>query len=182
MLRRNLHIAAVSDWLYNKLDVADQSQRYEKMAIVAHSLGGLIAREMVIISRLAQKQVTSQEQVTFGLLISVASPYEGADIAGLGDALNISQCLAEEATPGSSFLVTLGKHWDLLTPRPKTYCYSGVGDAVVSTSSAEAKCDRSTTHPHHHWGHQDLVKPDHIWDDRYALPMHEIGRFMSSTR
>jgi len=154
MLRRNLHITELSDWLNNKLDAADQSQRYEKMAIVAHSLGGLIAREMVIIRELARKQVT------FGLLISVASPYEGANIAKLGKALQIGQLFAEEARPGSSFLVTLGKHWALLRSRPRTYCYSGVGDAVVSNSSAVAKCDGFTTHPHHHWGHQDLVKPD----------------------
>lgn len=175
MTRTNAHIAELADWLNKELDVVGQTKRYEKMAIVAHSLGGLIAREMVINRHLANKQNN------FGLLISVASPYEGADIARLGEALNISWPLAEEARSGSSFLVTLGTHWTHLTPRPATHCYSSPSDTVVHSSSALANCDGRTNHPYN-WGHQDLVKPDTINDHRYALPMYEIEQFMASPR
>ncbi|MBE0616049.1 MAG: hypothetical protein IH604_20450 [Burkholderiales bacterium] len=175
MVRRNVHLAELSDWLNKRLDATREFQRYERMAIISHSLGGLIGREMVINRQLAGNKRT------FGLVISVASPFQGADIGSLGAALNVSQPLAAEAKPGSSFLATLTTHWDRLTPRPRTHCYSSPGDQVVPSSSALSGCDDRTIHAYH-WGHQDLVKPNSSRDDRYALPVYAVAQFMASVR
>jgi len=171
MARRNVHLAELSDWLSKKLDILYQSRPYAKMAIVAHSMGGVIAREIIINRQLARRQAS------FGLVVSIASPHKGADIASLGDILNISKPLTEEIKPGSSFLATLQTHWEGLIPRPSSHCYSSHGDTVVSSDSALAYCDYRTMYPYR-WNHKELVKPDDRNDDRYALPMNMVSQFL----
>lgn len=162
MVRQNLKLTHLASWL-NTAFAAKEWKSYKQIAIFAHSLGGLVAREMVIGSRLAE------DPRTFALLIEVASPHSGTDVAKVGSVLGISRILLKEAEVGSTFLLIQQDHWEKMKTRPRTYCFTSPHDWVVPSESAVAQCDFSVRHPQ--WDHIELVKPENERDPRYVLPM-----------
>ena len=173
-LRRNLTIAELAHWINENLNTDVRFNRYSKRVIVAHSLGGLVAREMVVARKLS-------DQPSFGLLVSVATPHRGADAAQLIRIVPNRDTLVNELRPGSSYLISLAKHWEQLRTKPQTVCYSSLADSVVHVDSALAYCDRTVTHPDR-WGHVELVKPAGLDDRRYAMPVQQALDYYGSVR
>jgi triacylglycerol esterase/lipase EstA (alpha/beta hydrolase family) len=173
-VRRNLHIAELSQWINEQLDALDISKRYDKVVIIAHSMGGLIAREIILLKTL------HKDQQMFGLLMEVASPHNGANFTKLASILGVSAPYTEEMQSDSSFLATLQTQWGQLPKewRPETHCYTSPQDDVVPKESALFQCDWG--HPHPQWGHTDLVKPDSSNDPRYNLPMVKVAQFFQN--
>lgn len=167
MVRRNLRLVEVARWLSEQPDVIG-GPRYQRVALIAHSLGGLIARELAILARLRGDANPAD------LLVEVATPHLGANYAALAGAIGVSQTLTEDASKGSSFLAGLTAHWDQLSNRPKTRCYSSRQDWIVPTESAVFQCDEHTLQPA--WGHMELVKPEGADDPRYALAMALVDK------
>lgn len=179
MLRRGLHIAGLSDWVNQHLDFGD-SGKYKQVAIVAHSMGGLIGRELVILKTLGG------EQKAIRVLVEVGSPHQGANpanlaaelgITTLASTLRIKSPLTSEMTEGSSFLATLQTEWQAVKPRPMSQCFSSPQDMVVAEGSATYQCDKFLLYPQ--WDHRQMVKPASRTDDRYASPMAVILKFLA---
>lgn len=167
MVRRNLNIAQLTQWINAHLDLGKTS-KYKKVAIVAHSMGGLIARELII-----QRRLNSTEEPIL-VLVEVSSPHLGANPAKLASALGLSKPFTDEMVKSSSFLVTLQTEWQAMKTRPFTMCYTSPQDMVVSEDSATSGCDNFMAYPQ--WNHRELVKPESPKDDRYLLPIGVISK------
>jgi len=174
MLRRNLRIAQIADFLQRSIEADPEWSKYRKVGVVAHSMGGLVAREMSLLETLSGR---ASRPV---ILIEMATPHEGANLARLAAALGIAEEQTEELRGGSSFLATLQTQWTQLTNRPKTSCFVGIHDVVVSEASALADCDQKLSFPE--WGHTEVVKPMALSDTRYALPMSDVLNSLTAPR
>lgn len=131
----------------------------DQVGIIAHSMGGLVARKMLVMQRDRSAPLDAVvRQVTL-----IASPHLGSDFAailkrapGFG-----SQQLAELA-PNSGFVVELHEQWqnwkDRKTPLScKVRCIYGTDDDVVP--AADASSDDREAVPILGAGHSDIVKP-----------------------
>lgn len=167
MLRRNLSVTGVADFLTRHFNNTSQVfERYQEIVVVAHSMGGLVAREVAI------QTVLHGRTRSFSKLIEISVPHEGANPARLGSALRISRPLTSDMAPGSDFLRDLQTHWFALAAKPHTYCISSPQDDVVSEASAKAQCADATGYPQ--GGHTEIVKPQSRSDLRYTTPMSQI--------
>jgi len=170
MASRNLDITGLARWIDKELQQHGFWERYARVAIVAHSMGGLIGREVVMLAQLAGRENK------VGLMIEIATPHLGSDVASLASALGLSRPLTEEMRRGSSFLQGLENQWSQLKNRPHTHCYTSPQDSVVPPDSATHQCDEILQFPT--WGHTDLAKPKNWEDSRYSLPMSEVAKYM----
>jgi pimeloyl-ACP methyl ester carboxylesterase len=171
--RRNLNLAQLSEWLNAHLDFGETG-KYQRVAIVAHSMGGLVSREIVILRSL------NESQKAIVVVVEIASPHLGAQPAKVASALGISSPLADEMSRGSSFLTTLQTQWQQIKTRPKTQCYTSPQDEVVSEDSATFQCDGFLSYPQ--WGHREMVKPESRTDDRYSTPVEFLSPLLSAAR
>jgi triacylglycerol esterase/lipase EstA (alpha/beta hydrolase family) len=171
MARRNLNLAQLSSWINDHLDFGETG-RYQRVVIIAHSMGGLVTREIIILKDL------KQSQNPIAAVVEVGSPHLGANPARLASALGISSPLADELREGSSFLITLQTEWQQIKNRPRTQCFTSPHDEVVPENSAIFQCDGFTYYPQ--WGHRELVKPEDLTDDRYLLPTKFLIPFFQS--
>lgn len=171
ILRRNLTIRQMSRWLNELMVMHGRYQQYNEIYVVAHSMGGLIAREMLLENRLAR------DNNAYKLLISIASPYQGADLGGLLSTLGLSRGFSDDLRPKSAMLANLRDNWNSLRDRPPTYCLTSPQDAVVSEDSAIFQCDEFLRYPQ--WGHSEMVKPMDLDDPRYQVPIFRVLRVES---
>jgi len=168
MKSRGLNVSQIADWIREQLRDQLRVTDGEKLVFVAHSMGGLIAREITLLQRLGQSPGT------IAMLAEIGTPHNGAQIAPLATALGLSKDLTGDMLEGSSTLRGLQVRWNALAPRPETICYSSPGDNVVRETSAFYQCDYQLSFPV--WSHTDLVKPESRQDPRYQLPTQEIAR------
>lgn len=164
--RRNLGVKAMAQWLNDRFEREQVYQRYDSIWLLTHSMGGLIARELLIANRL------QRENSAFKLLIEIATPHSGAQIAPLATTLGVSRGFVEDLAPGSVFLNSLRDDWNLLKDRPRTFCLTSPHDMVVTEDSAIAQCDEYLRYPQ--WGHIEMVKPQDNKDERYLVPMSRV--------
>jgi triacylglycerol esterase/lipase EstA (alpha/beta hydrolase family) len=168
LIGSNLTTEQFGAWLADKL-AANNLERYKKIAIIGHSLGGLLARRLVLEQR--------QELGNIGLLIEIGTPHLGPySYTALADnVLFRGGQLVGELQTGSAFLQRLDADWQKLPKRPRTYCTGSPNDLVVSLESAQHGCDEKHFYPA--LGHIDMVKPTSIRDDRYRIPMYTVGQY-----
>lgn len=164
--RRNLGMRAMARWLNERFERERIYERYENIWLLTHSMGGLIARELLIANRLRR------DNGAYRILVEIATPHQGASIAALAKALGVSSGFVDELFPGSPFLSNLREDWNALKDRPKTYCLTSPHDSVVTAESAIAQCDEYLRYPQ--WDHIDMVKPIDQKDERYAVPMSRV--------
>jgi pimeloyl-ACP methyl ester carboxylesterase len=133
--------------------------------IVAHSLGGVIARTVLV-----KERASIKDRVT--RLITLGSPFGGTNPAGLAPELGLDAAILDDLAPGSAFLARLAARWEaLLQSGPGTLrdlCISSRRDAVVAPDSATKSC--STRSSLDRWGHVELTDPTSRDDERYAIP------------
>ena len=184
LFARNLRISQLSRSFNNDLDAWDAFGRYDKIAMITHSMGGTIARKMAVLSGLERKR-----DVPIGLIVSVASPYLGADphkivkVLGLEprlierwlQRLGFSPGLADELIPGSSFITSLADEWEAFIEHPINHCLFSPQDKVVSEASAKNQCE--STDMYRQGGHREIVKPRRHDDRRYELPMRRVAAY-----
>jgi hypothetical protein len=128
-------------------------------------MGGLIARSVYI-----QDKLGSTSKIRS--IVSIASPYLGAEAAGLAAMLGISKDLTEDMTPNSDFVKTLENNWTDTYPKPQTYCFTSPMDGIVSSLSAKSQCE--CTHDYPQWNHIEMVKPELSTDERYYMPIRGL--------
>lgn len=166
MVRRNLDLPSLA---VNVAALIDERLPGNEISIIAHSLGGVVARKIVLL----------EAQKTAGLKIravaAVASPHGGARwLAPIGSRLGISTTILPDIAEQSSFLSDLRISWNIYRSRQGSSavpfrCFRGIHDAVVSEESAANLCDRFEQFST--FGHLDVVSPVSHDDDRYKKPV-----------
>lgn len=144
------------------------------LAFVAHSLGGLVVRRLLVMqSDLASSIERQVKSVTF-----VASPHNGATLASLAShvpALRSAQL--DELSPNSAVLFELNAGWDRWIRRNvPAHCHVrsmfGTADAIVSANDARGLDPEAV--PILGAGHMDIVKPSKAADE----VVQTVNRFL----
>jgi hypothetical protein len=113
-----------------------------------------------------------EPSIPFALLVDIAVPHLGADLAVLATALGISADLLSDLKRDSNYLKGLRVRWGSGRPRPRTVGVSSPEDHVVDQASAQVLVDTVRVLPG--GGHIDVVKPDSRTDARYVIPIEEL--------
>jgi pimeloyl-ACP methyl ester carboxylesterase len=131
------------------------STKYQRIVIVAHSMGGLVALEALLTFPELRSQVP--------LVVTFGTPYNGSQTAELADKVINDQGLQGMLgrDRGNSFLTSLTNRWKQMKlgdgPKPVVKCAYEKGDlpgfgVIVPETSGTALCD----------GAADPIVDDHI--------------------
>lgn len=169
LIGSNLTMEGFGGWLADKL-AANGLQRYDQIVIVAHSIGGLLAEQIVLEQRPELKNI--------GLLVEMGTPHLGPyKYTALVDSIGLhGGRLVGELQAGSPYLAKLQEDWAGLPNRPHTFCEGSPNDDVVSLESAQAGCDEKHAYPS--LDHRGLVKPTDVREDRYKIPMAAVKKYL----
>lgn len=169
IVQGNLTMEQLGSWLADKL-VANSIVRYRRVVVIAHSIGGLVARRLVLERRPELKNIV--------FLLEIATPHTGpANYAQILKQIGVKGGkLVEELKEGSTFLSKLKTDWQDFPSKPHTYCIGSPQDWLVTIASAHDSC----TEPHFMptYDHRDIVKPENIDEDRYRIPMYAVREFL----
>lgn len=169
LIGSNLTMEEFGGWLADKL-AANGLQRYDQIVIVAHSIGGLLAEQIVLEQRSELKNIV--------LLVEMGTPHLGPyKYTGLVNSIGLrGGKLVGEVQAGSPYLAKLQADWAKLPNRPHTFCEGSRNDDVVSLESAQAGCDEKHAYPA--LDHRGLVKPTDVQEDRYKIPMAAVKKYL----
>lgn len=164
--RRGLTVAQIADSISR--DIQTSAPDYD-IAIISHSLGGLVTRRLLTYTALTRPSYRITRTSTLG------TPFAGADLAGLAAFFRISPSVLPDLRPGSSFLTAMDLDWRAYqhhSQRATQMCFASPDDGVVDQASAIHLCDDFRYLPQ--WGHTELTAPDARTDPRYAWPVQFI--------
>lgn len=146
----------------------------DQVAIVAHSMGGLVTRKMLVMQRDRSSPLDNAvKQVTL-----IASPNLGSDFASILKRMpGFGSEQLSELSPNSGFVVELHEQWQNWKIRKtpvscKIRCMYGTNDGVVP--SADASSDDTEAVPMLGADHSDIVKPA----KRDSVIVATLARFM----
>ncbi|MCZ4288293.1 esterase/lipase family protein [Hoeflea alexandrii] len=172
ILKRNLRVPDIAEVLRRQLLRSGADEKYNRIYLVAHSLGGVIARKLYMRNQLARNKLPIRG------MLSLGSPYGGTNWGRLGSLLGVGGALTAELGSGAQFLVDLNADWEAAARDPVStwwYCFASPLDAVVSQLSATTGCG-SFSENFAAFGHVDMAKPESIADDRYLRVVGTILR------
>jgi hypothetical protein len=138
--------------------------------LVSHSMGGLIGRRIYLSEHISRQSGSTPLRIRS--IISIASPFQGANIAGLAQVLGLSRELVSDMDPSAHFLSDTAGQWSFLKTKPITYCFTSPQDRIVDQWSAKGQCECVFDYPQ--WGHTDMVKPEDTKDARYRNPIRAL--------
>ncbi len=169
LIGSNLSMEQFGGWLADKL-AANDIGRYEKIAIICHSIGGLLARQIVLEHR--------PELNHIGLLVELGTPHLGpySYSALIDQKILPGGKLVGEIQADSPYLNGLEESWKHLATKPHTFCEGSPADKVVSIESAQYGCDEKHTYPA--LDHRGLVKPTEMGEDRYKIPTYAVKKYL----
>jgi len=176
MMRRNASVGGLAKWLWQDFFHEALIPRYSEVHIIAHSMGGLIARQLYISESLSQHSQANDLKIRS--LITIASPFQGANVAGLAQALGISEELARDMEPRSHFLSDAAGQWSFIREKPVSYCFTSPQDKIVDQWSAKGQCDCVFDYPQ--WTHTEMVKPTNAGDARYRNPVRALVKVLGA--
>jgi len=128
----------VSRYVDQMLQQLHAKYKFDKIAVVAHSMGGLVSRSFIL------KHLDNSKSVTIPLFISISTPWNGHMAAKLGvDHAPTPVYAWEDLAPGSRFLKELFYVNDTRRKLPEamskhllfSFIDSGAGDGTVSLAS-----------------------------------------------
>jgi pimeloyl-ACP methyl ester carboxylesterase len=128
----------VSRYVDQMLQQLHAKYKFDKLAVVAHSMGGLVSRSFIL------KHLDNSKSVTIPLFISISTPWNGHMAAKLGvDHAPTPVYAWEDLAPGSRFLKELFYLNDTRRKLPDdmskhllfSFIDSGAGDGTVSLAS-----------------------------------------------
>lgn len=188
-----LTIPELSVQLNNELIVKEilpkgprEQARYNEIIFVAHSMGNLVVRQA-----LQDKEAYQNTRVR--LLISLAAPSAGAEIANIAKNITPNTTVAEMSElDHNAFLISLNQKWRTNHPEVEIACgyetldfqvnipiisrvVSDVIGRVVSMASATYMCTREPYQPLT-GDHSQIVKPYGIGDPIYQWVRTEIQK------
>ena len=145
--------------------------RGRDVLIIAHSLGGVVARNMLLQGALWSPGNRIRGLITFG------SPFGGVKLAAVATEGGFPTSLVQDLSGTSTLLSNMKLTWlQAKTRRAEIgfvhFCIGSDGDSVVDMNSALLDCD--VPRPVTRWGHIELIKPIDMSDHRYILVVEGI--------
>lgn len=150
----------VSRYVDQMLQQLHAKYKFDKIAVVAHSMGGLVSRSFIL------KHLDNSKSLAIPLFISISTPWNGHMAAKLGvDHAPTPVYAWEDLAPGSRFLKELFYVNDTRRKLPEdmskhllfSFIDSGAGDGTVSLASelrpeAQEEANRMYGHQKSHMG------------------------------
>jgi glycine betaine/choline ABC-type transport system substrate-binding protein len=151
--------------------------KYKEVIFIAHSMGNLIIRTMMI-----DNPLPDDSPVQIPLILSLASPSMGSELAELGDKLTVNATYREMIrSEKNSFLQLLNKVWNTSPFDTEIACAyeekpdPGIGRIVVEVSSATAVCTRPNPRGFQE-DHISIVKPKDRNSPVHTWALEEITK------
>jgi pimeloyl-ACP methyl ester carboxylesterase len=159
-------IQILADGLRTAID--EQLQDYEEIALVGHSLGGLVVRKYLLSEVHAQRKLRVQKVILY------AVPNDGSALAAISRELSIgANGHVKQLCRNSDFLENLRIDWARVDIDKEVDITVVVGgnDHIVSRASAEANFRTRDSEPKYilKAGHKDIVKPTSSEDLRFII-------------
>lgn len=160
---------SLDNWVRNRL-----TDETDTVAFVAHSMGGVIVRDLLISQYWRRAPLDKQVKI----VVFMASPHNGAILASIASQIpGFSKHQLAEIGPSSSFLVDLNERWGAWVRKhvPSSCavrCLYGTSDDVVSVVNALGSDHEAV--PVLNAGHRDICKPKRQDD---TVPV-TIARFL----
>ncbi|WP_318444873.1 esterase/lipase family protein [Photobacterium leiognathi] len=130
-------------------------EQYDTIYIVAHSMGGLIAKQLIV------NDLNKRNYTKVKLFISLAVPHQGAELSIIGGLIS-SNLQIDNINPVKAFINKLNQNWINLDSKPTTKYFYGSYDQIVSKYSAVAmdKIGKDIVSvPHDHYS---ISKPENM--------------------
>ena len=168
-------IAEAARALKTEFDFQGFAGKYDQVIVVGHSMGGLVAIEALT------TYLPLREKVS--LIVTYATPYDGAQVSALGDKLIQNRALSDMVTKdtGNSFLTSLGNRWK--TERTKsvrtikvicayeTVPFPSIG-LIVPQTSGTALCDEPADPIAE--DHIGIIKPNSVTHQSFKVLVNAI--------
>lgn len=124
---KNLGIPELAELLQTQLRF--KLKNYENVIVIAHSMGGLIAKACVI------EDILRYDESKVKLILSFAVPHLGSDIATYGSLFS-GNLQTKDMAPLGKFLPAQNNQWLRLDHKPSIKYFYGTYDDVVRKESA----------------------------------------------
>lgn len=166
-------IEVLAQALKNQIDI--RFQDYDEIALVGHSLGGLVIRQYLMNERIAQRTTKITKIVLY------ATPNTGADLARIGKTLSFGENgHTRQLCKNSDFLNILNRNWASsgIESTVDITVIVGGDDRVVPRESVEANFRTQDREPLVilEAGHRDITKPKSVDDDRYLFLVSSLKK------
>lgn len=149
------------------------ASKYDEIIFVAHSMGNLVIRQ-------ALQDRSKYQDVRVRLLISMAAPNAGSEIADIAKHITPNNTVAEMSElDNNAYLQALNNTWKHDHPYTEIACayetldFPRLGRRIVSQASATYMCTRSPEQPFT-VNHSDIVKPSGITNPIYDWVRSQI--------
>ncbi|MGZ8157709.1 MAG: lipase family alpha/beta hydrolase [Methylobacter sp.] len=176
------YIDNVARYIDQMLQQLQAKYQFDKIAVVAHSMGGLVSRDLIF------KHIDNARSLTIPLFVSISTPWNGHSAAKLGvDHAPTPVYSWEDLAPGSRFLKQLFYTGDQSEARRRlpdtmakhllfSFIDSEAGDGTVSLASelraeAQDEADRVYGYPK---SHMDILNTADV--------AHQINRLLENVR
>lgn len=126
-LAKNVSIEEISSLLTT--EIRFQLQSYDNIVLIAHSMGGLVAKSAIV------KAMEDQQPSKIKFFVSLAVPHLGAEAATFGKLIS-SNLQIENLAPLNNFIHQINDKWQKSNTRPETKYFYGLYDDTVSKNSA----------------------------------------------
>lgn len=169
-LRKNLPITELAELLRTEFEV--NLSEYEKVIIIAHSMGGLISKACIL-GHLKETQTTAVKG-----FISLAVPHSGAKIANIGSFIS-SNVQLDNLGVLSDAVDQFSRDWlNATNPPPTKYIY-GSYDLFVDKKSALAIESQKKDSIAVEEDHSSICKPKNENETIYKAVIKYIAEFES---
>ncbi len=171
LVGKNNSISELAEYVHSTIDL--NCEEYENIVIVAHSMGGLIAKSYIL------KELKHNSTSKVKLLLSMAVPHNGSEWATLGKALSKNEQIIDLA-PLSPVLSELNNQWiqnDHLLPEV-VYFYGQIDQIVSKTSAIGLQATRQNIVACRD-DHFSIVKPETITGNAFLGVKKSLKRFSS---
>ncbi|MGQ3296590.1 esterase/lipase family protein [Reyranella sp.] len=146
------------------------------LVLVGHSMGGLVIREYLL-NELAQGR---GHRIKSALLFAV--PNKGANLAALGERLNLTSKQIRQLAPDSDYIENLNRRWKEsgIEEQIAISCVAALLDGIVGKDSALLSSKVGRAHYLHEDSHISCIKPATIDSVSYQLIRTAIANAVGS--
>lgn len=157
-LTKNISIEEIGNLL--RTEIRFRLQTYDNIVIIAHSMGGLVAKSAIT------KDIEEKIPSKIKLFVSLAVPHQGAEAATFGKLIS-DNLQIEELSPLNQFIHNINDEWLKTSLRPTTKYFYGVHDSVVLKTSAAPVDKEKSDIIFVNEDHTSIAKPENSTSTTY---------------